>query len=227
MNAGMSAPYIPTADADFGNWIDNFSTMLTASPTTYGLVAADAVVVAGVTATWDSTYSSAIDPSTRTPVTIAAKDDAKTAALATCRPYAQQIANNAGVSPSNKIAIGVNPRTNGSTPVPTPLTTPLVSVPSLGNLTHVLRYRDELASPTSKAKPAGAIAMQIFGKASATPITDPNALTFLSQQTKSPFQVDLDPGDVGKQMYYVGRWVTRTGKVGPFGPIVSATIAAA
>jgi hypothetical protein len=150
---GMSPPYIPPTDTDFNSWIDNFSAVLTAAPATYGLLAADATVVAGVTATWDAAYTAAINPATRSPVTVQAKIDAKLAALATVRPYAQQIANNVGVTAPAKIAIGVNPRTTPPSPITAPVTNPILSIPSMTPLGHVLRYRDELASPTVKAKP--------------------------------------------------------------------------
>jgi hypothetical protein len=220
----MSTPYIPNKDADFANWIDNFSAMITASPTTYGLVASDAVVIAAVTAAWDTDYALAINPSTRTPTTVQQKNISKVGALATCRPYAQLIANNAGVSSSNKIALGLNPRTNPPTPVTAPTTLPVLSVSSAINQALVVRYRDSLASPSVKSKPAGAVAMEFRTQTSATAITDPNLIAYDGLKTKSPFTAVYAPGDVGKTAYLVGRWVTRTGLVGPWGSIINFVV---
>lgn len=221
----MSTSYIPPKDADFGNWLDNFSTMITASPATYGLTAGDAVSIAAVTTTWDAAYSAAINPSTRTPTSVQAKNIAKATANATARPYAQRIANNAGVSSSNKIALGLNPRTNPPTPVTAPTTFPVLSVQSAIPLAHILRFRDNLASPSVKAKPAGVVALELYGGPSTTVVTNPAALPFLGIQTKSPFTINHDSADVGKTAYYAARWLTRRGLIGPWSTIISFTIA--
>jgi hypothetical protein len=223
---GQLAPYIPPKDADLQTWALNFSTVLTASPASFGLVAADATTVASVYATWNAAFLAAVNPSTRTPTTIAAKDDAKILLLATVRPYAQLIANNAGVSAPNKTSIGVNPRTSVPTPIAAPATSPVLTIDQALPLQHVMRYRDQLASPTQKAKPYGAAQIQVFATVSATPITDPEALAYKFATTKSPVLVDFGADDVGKKAYYAGRWITRTGLVGPWSPITSFTVAA-
>ncbi len=217
--------YIPSRDTDFNSWADNFSSLLTANPPLYGLTPADAVVVAAAVASWDAAYAAAIDGITRGPFTIAAKDTQRTDTTAVLRPYAQAIANNAGVSSADKIAIGVNPRNTPPSPVTIPTTSPFLTVVSAIQLLHTLRYRDELASPTVKAKPYGVLQIQLFATASATPIVDPAALDFIGGFTKSPLQVEWQAGDANKVAYYAARWVTRTGLVGPWSPIVSFSVA--
>lgn len=218
-------PYIPPRDSDLATWSDNFSTLATATPGTFGLLAADALVIAGQVTPWLAAYNEAANPSSRTPVAIAAKDDAKIAMLATVRPYAVQISLNAGVLSSDKIAIGVNPRTSTPTPIATPTTNPVIGIVTAYPLQHVLRYRDETSSPTVKSKPYGVTQCQIFGTASATPIVDQDLLDFKQIATKSPALIEWGAGDVGKAAYYAARWQTRSGLVGPWSPIVSFTIA--
>ena len=219
-------PYVPTKDADVDNWATNFSTLLTAAPATYGLVAADATTVAAARLSWHTAYLAAISPSTRTPTTVAAKNVARVNMLAVLRPYAQTISLNAGVSSGNKTAIGVNPRTSVPTPIAAPATNPVLTVDQALTLQHVLRYRDSLSSPSVKSKPYGVVQIQIFAATSATPITDPTLIAFKDQTTKSPALVSWQAGDKGKTAYYTARWVTRAGLVGPFAPIVSFVVAA-
>lgn len=219
-----SPPYIPNGDADFENWLANFSTLLTAAPATYGLIAADAAAVAAQQAAWSAAYTAAIGGTTRGPFTIATKDTARVTALATVRPYAQLIANNAGVSVDDKIAIGVNPRTNPPSPITVPATYPLISVVSATMLNHVLRFRDQLASPSVKSKPYGVMSVQLFGMTSVTPVTDPTTLPLIIAATKTPLQVNWDSAAANKLAYYAGRWATRTGLVGPWSPIVAFTV---
>lgn len=219
-------PYIPNQDANVANWSNNFSTLLTASPGTYGLLAADATIVSGVVAPWLTGYALAINPATRTPVTVASKDTLRISMLATVRPYAQQISQNAGVLTADKIAIGVNPRTSVPVPIATPTTNPVLTIDEALTLSHVLRYQDALASPTVKSKPYGVTQMYCYAMTSLTPITDPTLLPFITSCTKSPTLIPWEAGDVGKKAYYAARWATRTGKLGPYSPIVSYTVAA-
>jgi hypothetical protein len=220
-----SPPYIPAKDADFNNWLTNFSTLLTASPTTYGLVAADAVIVAGQTTLWTAAYLAAINGLTRGPNSIAVKDAARVTAQAIVRPYAQSIANNVGVLVDDKIAIGVNPRTNPPSPIAAPTTNPVLSIIGATPLVHTLRYRDEMSSPSVKSKPYGVMQVLIFGKASATVISDPTELDYIGAYTKCPLQVTWDAADVNKYAYYAAKWINRNALEGPWSPIVSFSVA--
>ena len=219
-------PYIPAKDAAFGNWLDNFSALITASPATYGLVSGDAAAIASVTATWDSAYALVTSPMTKTPNTVNAKNTARINALATVRPYAQNIALNAGVLTADKIAIGINPRQSTPLPITDPTTYPALTIVQALPLQHVFRFRDQLASPSVKAKPYGVTQLFLYGTASATPITDPSTLNFIGAYTKSPATATWLTGDVGKTAYYAAQWATRKGLVGPWSPIVSMTVAA-
>jgi hypothetical protein len=145
--------------------------------------------------------------------------------LAVVRPYAQTVANNAAVSSANKIALGLNPRTSTPTPVPVPTTNPDLTIQAAGNLTHVVRYRDSAASPSVKAKPAGAVACALYMSVSATPVTDPTLLMFVGNITKSPFQTTFSSGQAKMQAYYAARWITRTGAFGPWSAISNFTVA--
>ena len=217
--------YVPAKDSALAAWSANFAATLAANPTTYGLYAADAANVTAANATWQAAYALVTNPATKTKSTVQAKNLARVSLLAALRPYAQAISNNAGVTADNKAAIGVNTRTSVPSPITAPTTYPTLTVSGGSPLNHVCRYRDQLASPSSKAKPAGAAGLQLFATASATAITDPTALAFLGQITKSPFQQAWPSAAKGMQAYYSARWVTRKGLVGPFGPIVSLTVA--
>lgn len=222
----MATPYVPARDAALDVFAANFSTLITANPATYGLAAGDATIIAGLNTTWHAAFLAAKSPSTRTPQSVQAKNIARANLLATVRAYAQTIANNAAVTSANKIALGLNPRTNGPQPIAAPTTNPNLTIQQASTLTHVIRYRDSAAAPSVKSKPTGAIAMQLYCTPSATPITDATLLTYKGQVTKSPFQVSFNSADAGKQAYYAARWVTRTGKVGPWSSITNFTVAA-
>ena len=71
-------PYIPPKDADLAAWLANFSSLLTASPTTYGQSSAVAVAVAAANSAYQAAYTLVTSPSTKTANTVAAKNTAKT-----------------------------------------------------------------------------------------------------------------------------------------------------
>lgn len=221
-----NAPYIPARDADLDLWLANFDTLLTASPSTYGLTPADAANVAGPVAAWAAAYALCTSPSTKTAQAVADKDTAKTVVLGVVRPYAQQISLNAGVLTADKIAIGVNPRTSTPTPITEPTTNPVLTIDSAPNLAVILRYRDSVASPSVKSKPYGVTAVLVFVSVSATPISDPEALMYNQSTSKSPFQVSFTADDVGKQAYMAARYTTQKGLLGPWSPIINFTVAA-
>jgi hypothetical protein len=226
----VSASYIPPKNADLVNWVTNFDTLITANPATYGLVAGDATAIHNAVqpfldayALGGGTYHDPVSPTTRTPVTVAAMQNAKTAMLAVIRPYAQQIAINPGVTSDDKIALGLNPRQNTPVPISAPTSYPGLQIIGAQPLNITLKYQDS-AMGTGKAKAPGAIQLQIFAKTSETAITDPTALPLIQIATKAPFNIAWGSGDGGKQAYIAARYITRRGLTGPWSPIISMTV---
>lgn len=219
----MAQPrYIPNKDADFATWLLNLSTLLTAAPATYGLTAPDAVIVAGVNTTFQAAYTAAIDPSTRTPVTITAKDAARAAAEATVRPYCVNVALNAAVAPEDKTALGVSLPRENPTPTPPPVTNPEVTLVQATSLQHTLSIRD-VTTPTTKAKPPGVTGAEIHIALGTIAAVDPATARLKQITTKTPTRVDFNAEDRGKICTYFVRWTTRSGpqgiaQVGPWSP---------
>lgn len=216
--------YIPAADADFQNWLDNFNTLLTAAPADFGLTAPDAVIVDGVYATWDAAYTLAIDPSTRTPVTVASKDAARASAEAIVRPYAVSISLNPAVTNGNKVAIGVTVRSTTPTPIPAPVVAPVIALVKANPLVQQLQITPTGAS--NKAKPAGCIAIEVARSVGTVAATDPAQLAIIGQYGKTPLLQEFDAEDQGKIVTYAARYRTRSGpggvsQAGPWSNLVN------
>ena len=207
------APYIPAKDADFENWLANFSTLLTANPTDYGLTAPDAVIVAAQYSAWNAAFLLATNPATRTSPAVAAKDGARVTATGVVRPYAVAISRNPAVLDADKLSIGVN--LPNFTPVPIP---PITDVPSiilqsaLPNQ-HTLQFRSS-GAPTSKAKPFGVIGLELFRNIGTVAATSPEQCTLYTSATKTPFVVSTDPANAGQVITYFSRWTNRSGAGG-------------
>ena len=106
----MARSYIPSTDADFQVWLDNFSELITADPTAYGLSSADATALATLTTTYDNALAAAMNGSTRGPSTVNAKDVARTNAQARARQLATIIQANPAVSEEQKSDLGITVR---------------------------------------------------------------------------------------------------------------------
>lgn len=219
-----SAPYIPSTDAGFDSWLTNFETQTDTEFATYGLTAPEAALITAAQAAYNAAFVLANDPGTRTSVTVAAKDVAKASALATVRPLAIKVKLNPAVTDGQRALLGLTIDTVPATPIPTPTTFPTIDVLMATPGQHKLQYRDS-ATPTSKAKPYGAMQLELWNVIGTVEAVTPANAVYRGAFTKSPLVVDHLEADAGKIATYFGRWVTTTGKVGPWSNGVSLTIA--
>lgn len=218
----MSASYIPAADASFNSWLINFDALVTADGLSWDLTAPQIAALAAATTAYSAALTLATDPGTRTPATIAAKNTAKATALATARPIAQFLNASTLVTDEDRAALGLTIRKTTPTPITAPTTFPLLDILLGTPGQHKIQWRDS-ETPLSKAKPFGALQMELWTSVGTITAPDPSDANFHSLQTKSPFFVDLDVADTGKVITYFARWVTRTGIVGPWSSGVSLT----
>jgi hypothetical protein len=217
----MASSYIPTKDADFQNWILNWSTLLTAAPATYGVTAADATAQAAQYALWYAAYGVAVNPATKTKTTVAAKNAARVAATDAIRPLAQTISVNDGVTNANKLALGLNLKgSTGPTPIPTPTSNPVLQFIAATQGEQTFKWVDS-SDGVSRKKPFGVLALVIFAQESSTPITDPTLLAFQTLETKQPFGLDTSFATPGARVYTASYYITRTGLKGPWSPVVN------
>lgn len=205
--------YIPAPDSLFALWADNFSALLTAAPTTYGLVAGDAVIVAAANTPFQAAYLLATNPTTRTSGTIADKDAERANTEAVIRPYAVRIIRNAAVANIDRVNIGVTVPTVVPTPVPAPVTAPALILTSASPLVTNLQFRDA-TTPLVKAKPFGVVSMQLYGQYGVTAGIDPDDASFISPFNKTPFQISHAPANRGKHCTLWARWMTKSGPAG-------------
>jgi hypothetical protein len=221
----MSESYIPAADALARDWFVNFAARIAANPALYQLTAADATNIDGVVDDFVAAYAIAVEPITRTPVTIAAKDAARNVAEQLCRQFAIQIKFNAGITDEDKIAAGVRPPNPNRDPINPPASSPLLNVLGATPGSHTIRYADT-STPDSPAKPFGAAMMQLWVAIGATPTTDESTAKFYGTFTKNPVGVSFVEADDGKVATYFARWANRKGDTGPWSLPVSMRIAA-
>lgn len=222
---GAQMSYIPASDAGFDAWLANFESIVATDFATLGLTSGQATALTTAQGDWNAAYLLAINPATRTPVTVADKDVKRAAAEALARSLAMIIkAVQPPIDPGVLTSLGLTVNSFPPTPIPEPTSFPLLDILAATPGQHEIQYRDS-ETPTTKAKPYGVIMMEVWVAIGTTTAPDPSSAVFVATETKSPFFVTHDPSDAGKVATYFARWLTRTGKLGPWSSGVSMTIA--
>jgi hypothetical protein len=128
--------FTSTKDSVLATGSANFSLKISATPTAYGLVAAQATAYAALNTTFQTSYVTATTPATRTKSTVAAKDAARIPLRQMASDLAKIIDGTPTVTNSQKIDLGISIRVT-----PTPRGAPgtpfkfVVSLASSGALT--------------------------------------------------------------------------------------------
>lgn len=221
----MADDYIPSEDANALIWMQSFAGGITANPALYGLTAGDAAAIQGAVDAFATALPIAKTNSTRTPVTVNAKDTARNSAEAICRQFAVQIKYNDGISDEDKIAIGVRPVNPDREPVNVPSSSPILSIIAATPGAQTLRYSDSL-TPDERAKPFGAAQIQVFVAVADEATENADDAKFLGAFTRNPIGVEFAQTDDGKMATYFARWASRKGEVGPWSLPISMRIAA-
>lgn len=230
----MPAPvtYLPRTDALLNTWAANFSTLISATPTAYGLVAGQATTFATAKTDFATKLATASNPSTRTKSTVAAKDTSRAALLVLIRSYMAICQSYPAITDTQLSDLGLTVRKTTPTPIPAPVTKPIVSPTGSSSASVSIRMSDE-TTPDSRARPFGARAMEVWASVGIAPPAGPEETSFRGLATKNTvgpgsraFVVAFSGGDVGKTAYIYGRWVNGAGQPGPWSSVATATIAA-
>ncbi|MEK6701192.1 MAG: hypothetical protein AABZ53_02940 [Planctomycetota bacterium] len=217
--------YIPSRDADLESWLQNFKTLIAATPTNYGLVAADGTAITTSYTAWHTAFLAATNPTTRTKITVAAKNQQKALTLVLVRGYAATIRANLAVSDAFKAGLGLHIKDTQPTPVPPPSTYPVLAIRSMGAGLQNLIATDQGASD-SRARPVGSAGLLIYRAIATGPVGEPTAATFLAFVGRPALQSTFISADSGKTATYFARWTNAKGEMGPWSPPVSLPIAA-
>lgn len=221
----MAGDYIPSRDSELDDWLLNFKSLIVANPTTYGLVTADGTALNNSYNLWHDAFITATNPTTRTKATVATKNEQKALVLGVFRGYAATIRVNKAVTDELKIGLGLHIADTSPTPVPVPSTYPVLTISGMGQGLQDLRAADQ-ATPSKRAKPAGAAGLLLFRAVGTAPVSEPGAATFLSFVSKAAYRSTFTSADNGKVATYFARWTNAKGEVGPWSPPASMPIAA-
>lgn len=223
----MSKGYLPSRESLLRDWAQNFSTLVSATPTAFGLVALDATQLASLLTSFLNCYDAAVEPTTRTRVTIGAKNVAKAALLADVRMLVRKIQSTPTVTVNQKLALGITVPDRAPTPVPPPATKPIMQLVANSGRAIVARVADS-ATPTSRARPFATFGAEVFSyvvqNGEAAP-ADLEQWRYEGLARKATVAIRFGAADVGKTAVIKMRWCGSRGS-GPVSEPATATIAA-
>lgn len=217
--------FVPGKDADLLSYATNYSAKVTATPTAYGLVAADATALAALVSAYSAALAEATNPDTRTSSKVAMKNLAKAHLVADIRALSRKVQASTTVTVEQLSDLGLPIHKHQPTPIPAPATMPLVNVVTVRHGSHVIRLADE-TTPTSRAKPFGVDGAEVLVFVGETPPADIDQWEIKGLATRAQFQIDYDSADAGKTAHIIARWFNPRGHTGPNSVPVTERIAA-
>jgi hypothetical protein len=120
--------FFPRSDDALLAWSLQFKTVLTSSPATYGVTAAQCTAYGVVHGAY-ATALAACEPSVRSKMAVAAKNTARSNLKYNAKLLANLVNGTAGVTDAQKIELGLNVRSM-PTPIPPPALPPSLTVVS-------------------------------------------------------------------------------------------------
>jgi hypothetical protein len=218
----MASGFLPNKDSALLAWAQNFSTLITATPTTYGLTSAQATAFAALVTAYSTTLA-ACDPGVRNKASVLAKNTARTNLKVSARLLAKIVEGQASVTNAQKATLGLNVRAT-PTPIPPPALAPQVDIVSVIARTVRIRLHNTETAPR-RGKPAGVAGAAVFSYVGATPPTDLSGYKFEGNTTVTV--VDLvfpDTVAAGSTVWIIAMWFNERTQNGPAATPVNAVI---
>jgi hypothetical protein len=184
------------------------------APPDVGLTLEEATGYATLQADYAAKLVTAVDPGTRGPAAILAKNDAKKLLVAESRKLAMAATNHPATTDAQRQALGLTIRDNDPTPVPPPSTAPLIDVLSVKARTFELRLRDAVTS--AKRKPAGVQGATLFSYVGEEAPASLSDWKFEASTTRTDIEIDI-PVTVpaGSKVWFTAFWFNRKSESGP------------
>lgn len=218
----MSANYMPAGLNAFAAWLSNFETVGAVTPTAIGTVAGDWTALGVLSSAFYNALAVSQAPETRTPVTVAETNTAFLAARAGAQTLAMKIQGYPPLTNGQRASLGLTQISGTRTPIPTPTDQPVAAVNRLLPLEIELRVKS-LALDSARL-PIGSIGYQVYRKIAETAPVSIDDCDYRGVTGRRFYNDTFDGADAGKSVFYLLRYVTRTGLTGPTSAMLATTI---
>ena len=217
------ADYIPTADIDLLTFANTFTAQAGAKKVLLGLPATADAEVGNLTDGFSDALNEHNAAQTAARVKRSLKDDARAELVAKLRQVTKQIQAHPATTNAVRADFGITIADSVPSYVPAPSTRPALIIGTGDRLKHTIQFSDE-ATPLSRAKPYGAMGMELYRKIGGAAPVGVGEMEFVALDTATPYVADYAATDAGKTIYYQGCWVNRSGERSPFSQVVQATL---
>ena len=215
--------YIPTSDADFNAWQQNFVDYVAANAAALHITPAQVTSLQGQQADWEVKYPTSTAKQAEANSAVQGKNDCRSLYQDFIRSLVNIMQASPDVTDAQRQSVGITVRSTTRTAVGPPASKPVATVETNQRLQHTINFVDEL-SPTSRAKPTGVQGCEIWTKVGDPAPAGPSDVHYLALDTRTPYVVRFDAADAGKTAYYILRWISTRGETGPWSATVSGTI---
>ena len=210
--AFMGKSFFPNTDSGALAWAQHFSSMISLSPITYGLVAGDAAAFAALVADYQTALA-VCEPTIRNKASTAAKKSARAALKLSASRLASIIGGQSTVNDAQKIALGLTVRGKPS-PIPAPGNPPELDIISVTGRTVKIRVHNNVTM--KRALPAGVSGWTLFSFVGATAPGDLTAWTFQGNSSKTVTDVTFPAtATAGAAVWLLAFWYNGKGQSGP------------
>lgn len=226
---------IPRPDANFAAYANHYYEAVKKFYKTQGLDPDLLTPLMKALEAWNAVYPAHVAARNAAEAARASKDAAKRELERQIRPVSSFVQSYPATTDADRATIGISVRITGGTPVPPPTSRPVLLVEAGSRLTHRLRIADAgdagdgtLAAPRVK-RPRGAHGAEVYlalVNPHEPPPQDMERYTFVRTVTGGSAEVTFKAPQGGQQAAYLVRWVSATGEPGPWGEMVTATVAA-
>ena len=207
----MARNFYSNVEAALAAGAMNLVAVVSPAPQDFGLNASQIAGYEALAVRFRDLWRETVDPSTRTPVTVAGKRQTKRLLKSATVKLARIAAATPSVSDAQLVAIGLNPR-----PVrrrkSAPALAPVVWVIDVVGRVVRVRVKDA-AMPTSRARAEGAIGAEISVHVGDEPATDARQYRLAGFATRATHSFTLpDSVPSGAKVWICARWVTGRGE---------------
>jgi hypothetical protein len=207
---------------DFLLFIDDLVAAVIANKTRWDIPDNEATDLQTSHTAFKTLFTQSEDPTTRTSVVIAQRNDAKAILTQKVRQMVEfRIRRNPAVTTADLIAIHLKPY-NPPSPSPAPTTIPEVEVETPHPRVVRIKFREGTARRWGK--PTGVHGLECLWVMTETPPMHINDLLHSAFATRNPLEITFDEDERGKRIYFAVRWESGTVKKGLWSDIFSAII---
>ena len=207
--------FIPQSEALLASWTRIFTRRIVSDPARFEISVAQVLELQARQEAFDLAFAVAVKPDTRTVVSVANRDECKSALLATVRRIAWTVRKTPDVKSDELLALGLRPLNDHLSPIRAPADPPSLLAWTIGS--HLLRVTLRASAASRRpAKPAGVASAAIFIALSEAGVTHASEWAYHSTQTRAAFDMTIKKTlPYGQSVWVCARWLNPRGEPGP------------